>query len=203
MKLTDTLKACAGVYIITNSINNKQYVGVSVNLQNRLRQHRYLKKRDTVINSAFKKYGLDNFSISPTYLPDYNIPELLEIEEELIAILNTSVPHGYNVLLSGNFPMLGKKHTEESRKKMSESLMGRKCTAETRKKLSEASTGRKHTEETRKKMCEVRKGEKRTDETRKRLSELGKGRKFTEETRRKLSESTRLYWANRKAQKLT
>ena len=67
---------------------------------------------------------------------------------------------------------LGKHHSEESRKKMSESRKGEKCyifgkhhLEETRKKISEKLKGEKcyifgkhHSEETRKKIGEARKG---------------------------------------------
>ena len=48
--------------------------------------------------------------------------------------------------------MQGKRHTEESKRKISEAQNGRKHSAETRWKLSDAKMGRKHTEETKRKM---------------------------------------------------
>ena len=72
--------------------------------------------------------------------------------------------------------------SDETRKKISESMKGRTFSDETRKKLSEALKGKKHkpfTEEHRKKMSESLKG---------RTSPM-KGVTLSEETRRKISEA--------------
>jgi hypothetical protein len=62
-------------------------------------------------------------------------------------------------------PFLGKKHTEESKRKMSEankgeknSFYGKTHSEETKKKISEAGKDRKHTEETKKKISDAKKG---------------------------------------------
>ena len=78
----------------------------------------------------------------------------------------------------------GKRHTPETRKKMSENgSKGRKCTEEHKKQLR----GPKHTEESKKKMSEVHKGKvpwnkgmkfgPHSEETRKKMSEAQKARK--------------------------
>lgn len=65
----------------------------------------------------------------------------------------------------------GKKHTEETKRKMSESQKGK----------SPWINGKKHTEETKSKM-----------------SESQKGKKLSEEHKRKISEAHKIYWAKRK-----
>jgi len=69
-------------------------------------------------------------------------------------------------------------------------MYGRKHSEETRKKLSEVNKGKKHSEESKKKMSEVQKGKKVSEETRKRMSEANKGRKHSEESKKKM----RAYW---------
>lgn len=109
--------------------------------------------------------------------------------------------------LKGKRSWLGKKHSEESKAKISKSLIGRKDIEEIRKKKSLARMGDKNpnwgkfgeqspnfgkraSEETRKKMSMALKGKKRSDESRKNLSEGAKNRKpISEETRKKMSES--------------
>jgi hypothetical protein len=71
----------------------------------------------------------------------------------------------------GNKYWLGKKHSPETRKKMSEARMGKKMSPEARKKISEARMGKKLSPETRKKMSIARMGKKRSPETRKKISE--------------------------------
>ena len=55
----------------------------------------------------------------------------------------------------------GRKHTEETKKKMSEMAKNRKVSEETKKKMSIIRKGRKHTEESKKKMSENMKGIKK------------------------------------------
>lgn len=98
----------------------------------------------------------------------------------------------------------GFKHSEETRKKMSESKKGKKpyeITEKTRKKMSEAKKGKipwnkgkvnVYSEETKKKMSESKKGKTHSIETRKKMSEAMKGKKpyeMTKKTRKKISES--------------
>ena len=55
-----------GIYKITNLINDKSYIGKSSNIEGRWEYHktRYNDKKewDKTLYSAFRKYGLDNFS---------------------------------------------------------------------------------------------------------------------------------------------
>ena len=49
-----------GIYIITNTINNKQYVGQSIDILKRWNQHEYSNAKSELY-SDIKKYGLINF----------------------------------------------------------------------------------------------------------------------------------------------
>ena len=54
----------SGIYLITNRINGKQYVGQSINLIKRWNQHKTESRRNvprTIIDKALKKYGIENF----------------------------------------------------------------------------------------------------------------------------------------------
>ena len=64
----------------------------------------------------------------------------------------------------------GKKHTEESRRKM----LGRHISEETRRKISEGLKSSIKLEETRRKMSEAKKGKPRSEETRRKISEVMK-----------------------------
>ena len=74
----------------------------------------------------------------------------------------------------------GKTHTEESRKKMSESK--KNISEETRRKIGEASKGRNKdrivSEETRRKMSESGKGRTHSEDSKKKMSEASKGTKW-------------------------
>lgn len=66
-----------------------------------------------------------------------------------------------------NHPMWGRKHSEETKKIMSEKAIGRKLSEETRRKISEVQTGKKlkpHSEETKRKISIANTGKIRTKE---------------------------------------
>ena len=92
----------------------------------------------------------------------------------------------------------GKPRSDETKKKMRESLKVSMASEETRKKLSESHKGKKLSEETKKKMSEANKGKKHSEETKRKISEGNKGKIVSEETKRKISEKRRLYWKNKK-----
>ena len=102
----------------------------------------------------------------------------------------------------------GSKHTEESKKKMSQAQKGKRLSEETRRKIGNAHRGKKVSEETRRKMSKAKEGKQFSEEHRKKLREshLGKrlseaakkkigkaskGRKLSEETKRRMRESQR------------
>lgn len=68
------------------------------------------------------------------------------------------------------------RHSEETKKKMSEAAKGRIFSKETRKKLSEAKKGRKLSEETKNKIRESLKGRKRSKETINKMKKSMKGK---------------------------
>ena len=94
-----------GIYCFTNLINKKQYIGQSINIQNRKNQHYYRFKNPNdngysmPIHLAFRKYGWENFSFE--ILEECSIEELDEKECFWIKEKNTLVPNGYNVLSGG------------------------------------------------------------------------------------------------------
>lgn len=94
-----------GIYIFTNKINGKQYIGQSINIEDRKKQHfyRYKNNKDSgynsAIHSAFRKYGWENFSFE--ILEQCSLEDLDEKEKYWISKKNTLVPNGYNILKGG------------------------------------------------------------------------------------------------------
>jgi hypothetical protein len=95
---------------------------------------------------------------------------------------------------------LGKKHTEKSKKKMSELARLRTHTEETKRKIGEASKnrkpllGRKMSKELKEKLRQINLGKKHSEKSKKKMSDAHKGRIYkslTDEHKRKLSKSNK------------
>lgn len=85
------------VYVITNRVNNKKYVGVTTKTINRrFEEHT---KTDSYIGNAIRKHGRENFDISLLDVADTE-RELFEKEIEWIEKLET-YGKGYNLTNGG------------------------------------------------------------------------------------------------------
>lgn len=111
----------AQIYIITNTLNKKQYVGVTNNsLSERFKSHCYDKK---VVSDAIRKYGKDNFIIE-TLIECSSIDEAYELESTYILKYNTKFPNGYNISNGGRGSQVGKRKPtpEHVKEKIRESI---------------------------------------------------------------------------------
>lgn len=205
------------IYKATNLINKKCYIGKSeYSIEKRINEH-YNRKSNSYFHHSLKKYGKDNFEWSIIKECD-NVPLLNILETFMIMVHHTFVDEGgYNLTWGGegcsglihteetkkkisethkgNTYWLGKHHTEESKKKISNNKIGTVITEEARQKISKANTGKKRTEESKKKMSESMKGNQnssgyiQTEEHKRKISNSLRGKTHTEEHKRKISES--------------
>lgn len=176
------------VYLRTNTVNGKQYVGQTNNFKQR--EYNWYNTNwsyaGRLINNARKKYGVENWDTEILKECD-TLDEANKWEMYYIDKLNTKVPNGYN-LTDGGEGSIGYIVSEETRKKLSEKMSGEKnpfygkhhsedtieklknriITDEWRKKISEAASGR----------VSPNKGKHLSDETKKKLSEARKGKHF-------------------------
>ena len=83
-----------GIYKIENLINHKIYIGQSIHIERRWREHCRPSTR-SLISSAIKDYGKENFSFQ--ILEECSRDELNEKEDFYIQKFNCVVPNGYNV----------------------------------------------------------------------------------------------------------
>lgn len=205
-------KGKCGIYVFTNKITGRRYVGSSLNLGRRLRDYysnirmlNTLQRSTMVIYLAILKYEISAFELE---ILEYCDPSVVRARETYyIKSLNPE----YNILRTGGSSLgykhsiiscmkmskaaLGRKHSEETRALIRESALLRKRSKhseETRAKMSKAALGRKHSEETRAKLrAKLKKvglGRKLSIETRAKMSKAALGRVLSEETRARLSE---------------
>lgn len=110
------------VYLCTNLINGKQYVGItSISLGKRKSNHKTLafrKNSQTKFHRALRKYGVENFKWEILDESFENVNELIEKEIKYIAEFNT-YKTGYNMTIGGD-GAVGTVHTEEWKAKQSE-----------------------------------------------------------------------------------
>lgn len=93
------------VYKITNTINNKIYIGVTTRtLDERWREHKNrVKERTSHLYSAFRKYGIENFTIEIIDDTAESQEELFELEKRYIKQYNSNNPDiGYNATIGGD-----------------------------------------------------------------------------------------------------
>ena len=91
-----------GIYKITNLINNKCYIGQSINILDRWRHHKSsaFNKNDYryeyPLYRAFRKYGLENFSFE---IIEECLQSDLDKKEEYYINLFNAIDYGYNQVL--------------------------------------------------------------------------------------------------------
>ena len=103
------------IYIIENSINNKKYIGKTINIKKRMSNHfsKTASKRDKgkVLYKAMKKHGPENFSyrVLEDRLSDSEWPSR---EVYWIEVYSSMIPNGYNMIDGGTEPprMCGDDH---------------------------------------------------------------------------------------------
>lgn len=177
------------IYKTTNLINNKIYIG-----QDKNNDPDYLGSGN-LIKKAIKKYGKENFSkeilCECNTIDELNDKERFYINE--YSSMNKKI--GYNIAVGGtNGVMLNRKHSEETKKKMSISSLGKKKSENHCKNLSLSLKGRIMPVEERKRRSEQSplKGQKKcplSSETKQKISNSKKGRHPSKETRDKMRES--------------
>lgn len=194
-----------GVYKITNIIDNKCYIGSSINVKGRISQHKNQLKKNKhhsiKLQRAYDKYCIENFKYE--IVEECTIENMI-IREQYYIDFYDCCKNGYNIVpnaghnlgmihsdetkeilrqkSTGNKNNLGRIQTDETKKKISDKLKGTHLSDETKLKLSNSLKGRITTDETRLKQSKSQKGKKLSDETKLKLSILNKGKKQSKET---------------------
>ena len=91
------------VYIITNSVDGKSYIGSTIDYPERaasyIRKYRNPKNQtvDRLIHQKIREYGIDKFTMKPIYLCNSK-ESLRRMEGTFINVMGTMSPNGYNTL---------------------------------------------------------------------------------------------------------
>ena len=172
------------VYLATNSINGKRYVGQTIlPLEKRIKRHLICKDTSMPFVSALKKYGIENFNIEPVaWCNDQGHQDFLE--KFYIKYFNSKCPAGYNLTDGGyggrkkGIPAWNKGLTKDTDVRVKS--IGRKGRIPWDK-------GIPHSEEHKRRIGEARKDKKHSQETKEKIGLKHKNKLVSEETRKKLS----------------
>lgn len=139
--IVSEFKGKAGIYLIHNLVNGKQYVGSSKDLRQRLLSYYSLSKLldNRYISKSIMKYGHDNFTVLILELVESNKnlkKDLLNKEQYYLdllkPVLNINPIAGYS---------LGYQHSEETKQLLSKLRMGKSLSEETKQLLSQLFSG--------------------------------------------------------------
>lgn len=195
------------VYCITNTVNNKKYIGITTQgIYERFRKHKVEANNgsDRYLCKALRNYGAESFKIELVDDTASDYETLLKLEQYYIEKYDTFIPNGYNMTVGGE-GTVGRKHTDEARKKISEKRKGYKYSDAEKERIRQKSLevaywkGKTMSDEARQKMSEAKKGKKLSEETkekRKYIYEKMRGENHplygvghTEESKKKMSEA--------------
>lgn len=177
-----SLQNKSGIYKI--QIKDSVYVGSGVNIYQRLHMHKRLilknKHHNIKLQRKYNKYLDFNYQI----IEFCEKGSLIEREQYYIDTLNPDL----NISPTA-FSNYGFKHSEDTRKRMSEIHKGRKWSKESKQKLSDSSKGVPKSEEHKRKISEKLKGRKLSKKTIDKMIHSRTGKHHSDKTKKKISNS--------------
>jgi group I intron endonuclease len=208
MPILTNYKGKMGIYAIFNLVNNHQYIGSSVNVGSRLKDHQRHLREGTHFNphlqAAWNKYGEENFWLY-LVLATKDKNELFQDEQLFLDIFGKELLYNVN-FKAGKPPELTIQQRQEMAKKMNQTLAAKRQAAiergepdswlskETRERLGASQRGIKRSEEFKQNISDKKRGRKRppfSAEWRCKLSEANHRRVWPDEVKKRISESNR------------
>lgn len=183
------------VYMHVNKINGKKYIGITKeSLKKRWGCHgsQYIHDNSGRFAKALIKYGWENFD-HIVVCENLSQEEACAKEIELIAVYKTQDPdYGYNIQAGGQLGNDGVIFSDESKEKMRKAKLGKKLSEEHKRKIGLSEKGRKaalKTPEGLQRLREANIGKTIPPEVRKKISNTLTGIKRSRETIQKRLES--------------
>lgn len=145
------------LYVITNCVLNKIYVGQTNNPDQRWRAHKSLANAENpkwYVHRAMRKHNTSNFTFE-VIAGCRTTEDADALETVLIEQYNCRTPNGYNMTGGGrsvrgiNHPSYGIRVPKELAEKRTAHLKGKPKSEETKEKIRQTLTGKKHTAERR------------------------------------------------------
>ena len=156
------------VYIHTNKLNGKKYVGITSQTPNERWRNGNGYKGSTYFYNAIQKYGWNNFE-HEIYKSNLSKEKACDLEVRLIAELKTNNEEfGYNLDSGGSCG----KHSEFTKNKLKQMFTGRTFSNETIENMKRA--------------AKIRGGHLCTNETKQKISKSKLGHPVSEDTKEKL-----------------
>jgi len=159
MKYINNLKSKTGIYVITNDIDARVYIGSATSFKQRYAVHKKKITHNEGCNPKLKnfanKYGIEHLTFSAVHACEKE--DLLKVEQLYLDIFQPFDDNGFNIARKAGSP-IGYKHTQEAKDKMK----GR--------------PGHKWDEEHKKLFSEMKKGVKRPDSVKEKIRESYTGK---------------------------
>ena len=175
------------VYLITNMINGKQYVGQTrTSVEYRIKEHIWKK---SPIGRDIKELGRENFSVE-TIEVCFSHEEVDYRERFWIKELDCKVPKGYNRTDGGNGSS-GVVCSAETREKIAAAKRGRPLSPEHRAAIAATNRGRKPSPEEIAKAAAARRGKPLSPEHRAAIGAGHRGKKHSPEWVKKQADAQR------------
>lgn len=143
------------LYIITNCVNGKCYIGLTHNPLNRWSRHRN-GHGSKLVKAAIAKYGIANLEFKVLCIASKEYIQQLEIAA--ISAYRTLTPDGYNLSTGGESGASGVKMPRESVLRGARKRKGFRQTEEVCRRISQAHRGKKLTREHRNKLSKSHQG---------------------------------------------
>lgn len=142
-----------GIYVIKNTITGQFYVGSAKNIKKRKYIHFYKLGKNIhhnkYLQNSFNYYGIEVFEFKILETCDKNL--LIKREQYWIDKYFDDQKQCFNMNKDAS-SWFGRKHSIETRRKLSQAHKGKKINKKTRKKMSLSHQGLRHTEKSREKI---------------------------------------------------